>query len=120
MIHVGVVGSRRRDDDGDMTKLTDFLLEKGWLDSEKVMLVSGGCKTGADNFAEIIARTCGIPITIFYPDYQKWGKPATFKRNSKIAEKCDVLIALPTPDRTGGTEDTIKKAEKLNKEIVLL
>jgi hypothetical protein len=47
-------------------------------------------------------------------------KAAGFVRNTKIAEECDVLIAVVASDRLGGTEDTIRKAEKLGKQIILV
>ena len=81
---------------------------------------SGGCPKGGDAFAEKLARDFGIPILIFHARWNhKWieeerhftctyNKAAGFIRNSPIAEKSDILIACVHPDRTGGTEDTIK------------
>ena len=34
-------------------------------------ICSGGCKKGADRFAEMIAKE-GIPILIFYPNYPNY------------------------------------------------
>ena len=75
-------------------------------------LVSGGCPKGGDRFAEVIAKSTGIPILIFYPDWESYGKRAGFERNTRIAEYSQILIARVTPDRKGGTEDTIKKFKK--------
>jgi hypothetical protein len=113
---IGIVGSRRRNKILDYETLLAkvvVLLEPG------DRIVSGGCPKGADNFAEMIAKEKGLTITIHYPDWNKHGKAAGFVRNSRIAEDCDVLIALPHPDRKGGTEDTIKKAGKLGKKVIL-
>ena len=44
---------------------------------------------------------------------------AGFVRNGDIAKDSDVLIACVAPDRTGGTEDTIKKFLKLKTEKCL-
>lgn len=57
---------------------------------------------------------------IHYARWKKKGNSAGFIRNTDIAEDCDILIATPSEDRTGGTEDTIKKVEKLQKPIYLL
>lgn len=114
---IGIVGSRRRDtiaDSGKCFEAFQTIYEEG--DS----IVSGGCKKGGDKFAEVIAETMGISITIHYPEWKKYGKPAGFIRNTKIAEDCNILIALPHEDRLGGTEDTIKKALALGKKVILV
>lgn len=113
---IGIVGSRRRDRPSD--KLDCFHAFRA-IYEEGDRIVSGGCPKGGDRFAVEIALEQGITITIHYPDWNKHKKAAGFVRNSKIAEDCDVLIALPSPDRTGGTEDTIKKAVKLGKKVIL-
>jgi len=103
---IGIVGSRRRDSlkDLELVKVKFFeLYQKGAL------IISGGCPKGGDRFAEIIAKNNGIPILIFYPDWMKYGKVAGFLRNRHIAENSEFLIACVAQDRTGGTEDTIKK-----------
>ena len=118
---IGIVGSRRRSSANDMVDCMaalDIYLAKHKISEYR--LVSGGCPKGADNFAESIAKTRGLTIIIHYPNWAGLGKAAGFARNTKIAEDCDVLIALVAEDRTGGTEDTIRKATKLGKEIILV
>lgn len=115
---IGIVGSRRRDTDSDFRLCRTKFLEL-YNDNDKV--VSGGCPKGGDRFAEILARSVGCTITIHHADWNgPLGKKAGFARNTNIAQDCDVLIALVAPDRTGGTEDTIRKALALGKEVVLL
>lgn len=114
---IGIVGSRRRDEPIDFVAVMtafDKLYTKGDA------IVSGGCPKGGDHFAERIAKERGITITIHYPDWNTHGKGAGFERNTRIAEDADVLIACVAADRTGGTEDTVKKAQKLEKEVVLV
>jgi len=96
----------------------------------KDSIVSGGCQWGGDRFAEKIAREFGITITIYYPRSEDLDKALlemnsraafakiNYARNTLIAQHCDVLIAVVAEDRTGGTEDTIKKALKLKKRII--
>jgi hypothetical protein len=104
---IGVIGSRSRDslghDLGIVKKAVMNVYEEG------DMLVSGGASAGADRFAEMIARTEQIPIIIYYAKWKKYGMSAGFQRNGDIAEEADILVACVNPDRTGGTEDTIKK-----------
>lgn len=115
---IGMVGSRRRD-----TLLDYHLCEEAFFKvyNKGDRIVSGGCPKGGDRFAEIIAKRYGITIVIHYADWNgPDGKRAGFVRNSDIAQECDVLLALVALDRTGGTEDTIKKAVALGKQIILL
>jgi len=117
MKRIGIVGSRRRSSANDAVYLLaqfDTLYEKGDV------IVSGGCPKGADHFAEHIAESRGIPITIFPADWDKHGKKAGFIRNTTIAMNSDILIALPAMDRTGGTEDTISKMQKMRKPVFIV
>ena len=103
---IGIVGTRRRDTNDDCWKVEEVfrvLYKKG------DRICSGGCYKGGDRFAEAIARKLGIPILIFHPDWRTYGKGAGLIRNSDIAKNSDSLIACVSEDRTGGTEDTIKK-----------
>lgn len=132
MITIGIVGTRRRDSDEDrnMTESAFRAVKKFFQDNEKeteFRIVSGGCRQGGDRFAEYIARLHGLTIIIHYPDWLNAAmRPnfntmaAGFIRNSKIAEDCDVLIAVVADNRKGGTEDTVKKVEKLGKHVVIV
>jgi hypothetical protein len=114
---IGIVGSRRRNDVVDWVSVMnafDEIYEPG------DRIVSGGCPQGGDSFAERIAKDRGLTITIHYPDWNGKGKGAGFERNTRIAEDADVLIACVAGDRKGGTEDTVKKVEKLKKKVMLV
>lgn len=113
---IGIVGSRRRDSDLDWMICCD---EFAKVYKPGDAIVSGGCPKGADAFAEQIARMHGLTIVIHHADWNGIGKAAGFVRNTKIAQDCDVLIALVASDRSGGTEDTIKKAMKLKRKVIL-
>lgn len=117
MTKIGIVGSRRRDTEEDFRQCEKIFLS---LYKEGDEIISGGCPKGGDRMAEVIAKKYGIPIKIYFPNWEKHGKAAGFVRNTKIAEESDVLIAIVASDRAGGTEDTIKKADKLGKKIILV
>jgi len=112
MKKIGIIGTRRRN-----TPEAYNRIEKAFLRhfEEGDWIISGGCAKGGDRFAEVIAKKFGVPILIFYPDWNKYKKGAGLVRNLNIAKNSDVLIACVSRDRTGGTEDTIKKFQALLK-----
>ena len=139
-MNIGIIGSRKRTDRSDVIDLVNTLSD--FIDDD-ITLVSGGCKKGGDAFAEFIANVCDIPIIIHNPDGEEYdrlvadGVPervayarVAYARNGLIARDSDILIALVSPDRKGGTEDTIKKflkkltsSEKdaiLNKRLIII
>lgn len=103
---IGIIGSRRRDTQSDLKLIEAAFLDIYVLGDE---IVSGGCPTGGDRCAEYLAKKHQVPIKIYYAAWNRLGKSAGFARNGDIARDADVLIACVAPDRTGGTEDTIKK-----------
>lgn len=119
-MRLGIVGSRRRNSSEDKK-----IVRKKILELKPDMLVSGGCKQGADRFAEELADELRIPITVFNPRFHSHPKnyfgrvEAYYERNRMIANLSEYLIALVAPDRKGGTENTIshflkiENAEKL-------
>ena len=125
---IGIIGSRRRDTEEDYHQVYNEF--KKWYDvGDKIC--SGGCPKGGDRFAEIIARKLGLTIEnggliIHYPVKPRPGSPkwawaqANYMRNTLVANDSDVIIASVSPDRTGGTEDTIKKylRRKLDRNLL--
>jgi hypothetical protein len=114
---IGIVGSRRRNLRCDWAKI--------YREFEQIyqpgdMIISGGCWAGGDRFAEEIAKKLQIPITIYYAAWYKLGKRAGMLRNGTIAKESDILIACVALDRTGGTEDTIKKFKQFHPDGKLI
>lgn len=114
---IGIIGSRRRTSKEDYAQLEKKFLEI-YKDGDEI--VSGGCPLGADSWAESIAKKYQVPIKIYYAQWNKLGKSAGFARNTDIARDSDVLIAVVASDRTGGTEDTIRKAEKMEGKTIII
>ncbi len=107
---IGIIGARCRNSESDFEK-TMVAFKKIYKKGD--VICSGGCPKGGDRFAEIIAKKLGIPIIIYYPDWNGQGKSAGFIRNAYIAKASDILIACVVDDRKGGTEDTINKFKSL-------
>lgn len=111
-MYIGIIGSRRRNGKSDFKAVLKKFQE---LYHDGDSIVSGGCKQGGDRFAKEIALQREISYIEFPAQWEKLGRSAGFQRNGKIAEKSDCLIACVAEDRTGGTEDTIKKYTRLGK-----
>lgn len=73
-------------------------------------IVSGGAR-GADTLAKDYAESNGIPIIEFLPEYDRYGRQAPLKRNIKIVDNCDFLIAFWN-GTSRGTKFTIDYAVK--------
>ena len=62
MKYIGIVGSRKRNSEHDLKCCIDQFFK---IYEEGDIVVSGGCKSGADNFAQIICDLYDIPIKVF-------------------------------------------------------
>lgn len=114
---IGIIGSRRRNNQADLLA-TEAAFKAIFEPDDRI--VSGGCPQGGDRFAELMAKRYQCPIIIFYAAWKQHGKAAGFIRNGDIALNSDILIACVATDRTGGTEDTIKKYLALGKDKLIL
>lgn len=113
---LAVVGSRSF---RDRLTVFFFLEEYRKVFGDSLSFVSGGCPSGPDRFAEEFAHLNGIPITIFPANWNEHGRAAGFVRNSFIVDECDEVIAF-WDGKSNGTRDTINKAKKQNKEVVIV
>lgn len=113
---IGIVGSRKRLDKGNVIKLVDSL-------NDNDTVISGGCR-GVDSWAEERAKERGLKVIVFKPDLSDIKNKGDmihryYTRNKLIANECDVLYAFVSSNRKGGTENTIKHAKELNKEVII-
>ena len=117
---VAIVGSREFKNYNQLKeRVLGILGPNDWI-------VSGGA-VGADSFAQRLAKEIGVPILIFYPRWRNkvngkdiYDAGAGFKRNEKIAEEADIVVAFYQKGRfkQGGTANTAMWARKLNKELI--
>ena len=118
----GIVGSRRRASALDRNQVFDLVREA----PADTTFVSGGCVSGADAFVKEACSFYGHTLVEHLPVLPPKGSPyylfvqAFFARNKLIASDSDVLYALVSSDRKGGTENTVKHAIKLGRRVVLL
>ncbi len=123
---LGIVGSRRRNSVADRGIVFNMVSSYYNDYRNELVLISGGCAEGADSFAEEVAEEFQIPIVIHHPKLPPPGSQrfeftkAYYERNELIAKDCDSLLALVAEDRKGGTENTIKFANKFGKNVMIL
>lgn len=82
-----------------------------------MVFVSGGAK-GVDSIAEKFALENNHDVVVIKPNWTKYNKRAGFMRNTEIVKTSDIIFAL-VDKPTGGTWDTIKKAEKDKKPVFI-
>lgn len=107
---VAIIGSR---------DFTDYELLKNYLkDINITQIISGGAK-GADSLAERYAHENNIPVQIFKPDWNKYGRVAGIVRNKQIVEAAEMVIAF-WDSKSRGTKNSIAAARKMNKEVLVI
>ena len=82
-------------------------------------IVSGGA-VGVDRCAAEYAKEKGIKITVFLPEYERYGRAAPLVRNKEIVDYSDRIIAFWNGS-SKGTLSVIKYAEKIGKpcEVII-
>ena len=105
---VAVVGSR-----------SIFKTDIGMYISDGDEIVSSGA-IGIDSCAAEYAKNNGLKLTVFLPQYERYGRAAPIERNKKIVDYSDKVIAF-WDGKSKGTLSVIKYAEKAGKpcEIIL-
>ena len=130
---VAIVGSRKYD---NKLKIKEFIFQCKEQFGDKLEIVSGGCKYGADKFAKQVSMELDLRYVEFppahFPHNQfcvreafNYGKPYAvwnyFKRNKEIVEHSDKVVAfIPNGVKSNGTMDTIGHAKKLLKKYIII
>ncbi|MCQ2478470.1 MAG: DUF2493 domain-containing protein [Clostridia bacterium] len=86
-----------------------------YLPSDTTEIVSGGAK-GIDKCAEQYANKNKIPIKVFLPEYNKYGRSAPLKRNIQIIDYADTVLAF-WDGVSRGTKFVIDKCKERGKII---
>jgi predicted Rossmann fold nucleotide-binding protein DprA/Smf involved in DNA uptake len=105
---IAVVGSR---------KITKVNLEKYVSEGDEI--VSGGA-VGVDSYAAEYARKNNLKLTVFLPQYDRYGRGAPIVRNKAIVDYADKVVVF-WDGSSKGTLSVIKYAEKIGKmcQVVL-
>ena len=106
---IGIVGTRRF---SNYRKFKEMILPK--LEGINYDTIVSGGAAGIDT----LARHYATEMNLKFIEFPK-GNKSPFKRNTKIALASDIIIALPDSQSTG-TYDTIRKARKFNKQVIVI
>jgi predicted Rossmann fold nucleotide-binding protein DprA/Smf involved in DNA uptake len=113
-MRIAIVGSRRRTDRESVVACVAEL-------APDTVIVTGGAR-GPDQWAEEAAQARGLAVVVCKPDLAgvrgRWeAAERHYARNQRIVEDAERIIAFVAPDRKGGTEDTIRRAERAGKPV---
>jgi hypothetical protein len=107
-MRIAIIGSRRRTDREAVEACVAQM-------PPQTVIVTGGA-TGPDRWVERAARERGLGVAVHEPDLgaavTRWQVVERYyMRNQAIVDDSDRIIAFVAPDRTGGTEDAIRRAK---------
>ena len=130
---IAIVGSRKYE---NKIKIKEFIFKCKEQFGDKLEIVSGGCKYGADKFAKQSTVELDLKYVEFPPAHfshnqycireaYNYGKPYAvwhyFERNKEIAEYSDIIVAfIQKGVKSRGTMNTIHYAEKFNKKVIII
>ncbi len=81
-------------------------------------IVSGGA-VGVDSCAAEYAKKKGLKLTVFLPQYERYGRAAPIVRNKEIVDYADKIIAFWNGS-SKGTLSVIKYAKKIGKPCEII
>ena len=130
---VAIVGSRRYE---NKKKIKDFVFKLKEQYGEKTIIVSGGCKMGADKYAKKYALELGLQYEEYPPFHDvhnlyctmpssRYSRPYSIKnfhaRNKIIAGTSDFVVAfIPEGIISDGTLSTLNYAKKFDKKRIII
>ena len=88
-----------------------------YLPTAVTEIVSGGAK-GIDACAKEYALANHIPLTEFFPEYEKYKKGAPLKRNLQIIDYADIVLAF-WDGKSMGTQHVIRNCQEMHKKIIV-
>ena len=130
---IAIVGSRRYE---NKKKIKDFIFKLKKEYGEDTIIVSGGCKQGADKYAKKYTLELGLQYDEYPPFHEvhnlfctlpesRYSKPYSvknfFARNKIIAGTSDYVVGfIPNGVEANGTMNTLQYAEKFKKKTIII
>ena len=130
---VALVGSRRYE---NKKKIKDFVFKLKEQHGTDTIIVSCGCKTGADKYAKKYALELGLQYEEYPPFHEvhnlyctlpssRYDKPFSmrnfFARNKIIVGTSDFIVAfIPEGVEAKGTKNVLEYAKKFDKKRIII
>ena len=130
---VALIGSRRYE---NKKKIKDFVFKLKQQYGNDTIIVSGGCKQGADRYAKKYALELGLQYEEYPPFHEvhnlycvlpktRYDKPFSmrnfFVRNKIIVSVCEYIVAfIPNGIEANGTKNVLEYSKKLNKKRIII
>jgi len=130
---IAIVGSRRYE---NKKKIKDFVFKLKQQYGDKTIIVSGGCKQGADKYAKKYALELGLQYEEYPPFHEvhnlfctmpesRYNKPYSIKnffaRNKIIVGTSDFIVAfIPEGVEARGTKNVLEYAKKFDKKRIII
>ena len=130
---VALIGSRRYE---NKKKIKDFVFKLKQQYGDKTIIVSGGCKQGADKYAKKYALELGLQYEEYPPFHEvhnlycslpesRYDKPFSmrnfFARNKILVGTSDFIVAfIPEGVEANGTKNVLEYTKKLNKKRIII
>lgn len=130
---IAIIGSRKYE---NKRKIKEMIFELKQRFGDKLIIISGGAKDGADKYAKKYAIEFGISYKEYNPAHTPrnlysampnhyYGKQyhvsQFFHRNGLIAKDCDIMVGfIPDGVKSNGSQDALKQAKKLDKNIIII
>ena len=132
-MNIGIVGSRRYE---NRKRIKDFIFKLKQEHGTDTVIISGGCKDGADRYAKKYSLELGLGYEEYPPAHHShnlycplgehnYGKLYNtknfFARNKQIAIHSDMVVGfIPEGVEGRGTMSTIRYAEKFGKKTIII
>jgi predicted Rossmann fold nucleotide-binding protein DprA/Smf involved in DNA uptake len=130
---IAIIGSRKYE---NRKKIKDFIFKLKQEKGDGTIIVSGGCKDGADKYAKKYALEFGVQYEEYPPFHEVhnlycplpeicYGKPYHvknyFARNKLIAKHSDYVVGfIPEGHTSNGTNNTLTYAQKFGKKTLII
>jgi predicted Rossmann fold nucleotide-binding protein DprA/Smf involved in DNA uptake len=130
---VALIGSRRYE---NKKKIKDFVFKLKQQYGDDTIIVSGGCKQGADRYAKKYALELGLQYEEYPPFHEvhnlyctlpesRYDKPFSmrnfFARNKILVGTSDFIVAfIPEGVEARGTMNALEYGKKLGKKRIII
>ena len=132
-MRIAIIGSREYE---NRRKIKDFIFKLKQQYGKDTIIVSGGCKQGADKYAKKYALELGLQYEEYPPFHEvhnlycvlpksRYSKDFNmrnyFVRNKIIAGTSDFIVGfIPEGVEARGTMNTLQYAEKFDKKTIII